>query len=947
MKESREESDIILINENIRDIIVESNTKDNNIINNSFSSEDEHQSAQMNSPNETMDIDKSNIINEFGEMIEEIDEYPTLEKFNEKHISEEEYTKKRIIPGTKRRCVIIMFYIIFPILSILNIIAAYEFITITKTIFKIVINALGVKLKLLWGNSDSISTFSIEDYNQNYNFFVMFYIDTKIDKFDFNLLMITGVLGTLLLKKWGFRISVLIATLINVIAICLIILCFSDLDYDIDNNAFSWSTIGFLFFIFILIYTGTGCFALLSLQVIIGKRDKFNNYIKELNEEADKKIKEMKQRKKSQRNLSFDDWITQTNEQNLLPNISEYNISESVINEQNKLFENDNNIVNNQTTPRRYTVFIEKKSKDSNDIKETEEENQNDQEENDYEEENDDNNKIKYLGSFFIICIIAISSYLIKDVINTSFKEKDEENIKEYINIAGCNGNYLCYKNIEKDKSLSKNNYELFKQIISKFFKNSRSSFITISIICVGLIILSIILYSIFDRIFIKEEEIKKDEEKEEKSDKIKKNWKYREFCGYIKYTLEIDDNSEVPKCKCCILIGAIIRNCFASLINSFAQYFCNIIHPPNEENKNVRIMKINNEIFKKIKTNEYTITYKKKNKYEYINDFLNGEYFIKILPYLIGFFFLQLVTLGIEKQHLKLQNEKDLFVPSNDLRKLYQLNQTGFFMLSNGKENDNKNNNKNNILKFGNNWFLKKEDYHEYISYLVTFVSFLILTVSDNMVRNFLLKESKNNKQKKQSQQKKYLDNINKLSSGILGGINIILLSVSLYALFFYIFYFFDSENENFKNINYYLFPILLNKYYYFTILFYYMRLSQQLNKYDLIKGSTFISIIINILQYIIIVIRDYLNSEIIFYISMPLCVIHCLLFLGKIFVVVYQAIKKGNCCKSQGLFNNNCCNSPCKNKLCYHTCFDFLNCFDFFNNCSCCLCCCGCYTD
>lgn len=96
------------------------------------------------------------------------------------------------------------------------------------------------------------------------------------------------------------------------------------------------------------------------------------------------------------------------------------------------------------------------------------------------------------------------------------------------------------------------------------------------------------------------------------------------------------------------------------------------------------------------------------------------------------------------------------------------------------------------------------------------------------------------------------------KLSNGILDGIHGILIFEGFFALIFSSLYISNEENKIFNGIYLFLIPVLMNKFYNFTLIFYNISYSEQKRKYELISGSTLISIYLIILEFITSSIRD-----------------------------------------------------------------------------------------
>ena len=175
----------------------------------------------------------------------ESDEFENLDELYEPYLNNDEIFKRDIKPNTTRCSLFFMFYVISPAFSIINLVGIYESITILKIIFKLLKNSVIYYYKYLRNDKDQLIIFSIQDFNDNYNFYYLFYEDTKKETFDFNLMMLNGFLGDIILKSKGFRVTTIIFFIMNSISIFLII-SFSFSEYNDDYGHFHF----FKFYIF-------------------------------------------------------------------------------------------------------------------------------------------------------------------------------------------------------------------------------------------------------------------------------------------------------------------------------------------------------------------------------------------------------------------------------------------------------------------------------------------------------------------------------------------------------------------------------------------------------------------------------------------------------------------------------------------------------------------------
>ena len=245
--------------------------------------------------------EKKRLVEIIDRLKEDLDseEYETLNQIYEQYLNNEDITKRNIKPGTSRKALYIMYYIIAPVFSIINLIGVFQSISIMKVIFQILKNAL-YNIYISW-TSSNVEPFSINKYMEQYDFYKMLNNDTKKESFDFNLMMFMAFLGDILLKSRGFRISTSIFGGINIISMFLISNFPFD-DYDRKNNTYSIFQILFLLLCWVLLFTGVGASALLSQQIIIDSNYKYDTYLKKLNEKS--KI-EWEKKKKMTNNIKM------------------------------------------------------------------------------------------------------------------------------------------------------------------------------------------------------------------------------------------------------------------------------------------------------------------------------------------------------------------------------------------------------------------------------------------------------------------------------------------------------------------------------------------------------------------------------------------------------------------------------------------------------------------
>ena len=165
-----------------------------------------------------------------------------------------------------------------------------------STLFEVIVNTVPFFIKSL--RNDPQSPFSIDDFNEKYNFYDKLMTRTLNEPFDFNLMLFMAFLGNALLKAKGLTFTLgIFCILINGAAFVLLYV-FDFKDYDSEYNSFTLLKILYLIFCYILLFIGVGSSALLSQQIIVESNVKYNEYLVTRKEEREKKLKEKEDNKK-------------------------------------------------------------------------------------------------------------------------------------------------------------------------------------------------------------------------------------------------------------------------------------------------------------------------------------------------------------------------------------------------------------------------------------------------------------------------------------------------------------------------------------------------------------------------------------------------------------------------------------------------------------------------
>ena len=425
-------------------------------------------------------------------------------------------------------------------------------------------------------------------------------------------------------------------------------------------------------------------------------------------------------------------------------------------------------------------------------------------------------------------------------------------------------------------------------------------------------IILSTIFYSIFKTFFISN---KKDSQKEN-------SYNFCHIFGFIVYSQNIikKGKKDIPSCQCMRLFSQTIQNCCDNII--FSGITSLICCGNRDCTENLPCCctcccLYNEDNFDK---NEefFCFCYQEKRKQKWFNIYISNEVQKKLVPFLFEYFLLQLMVIGFENDYQQ-QNIN-----------------SSYFLL---------------IFIIGSLLFF-------YIS--ISFYKFIKSWRPDLKERDDLL---------------------SKISNSISDGAHGILIFNSVFTLILSSFNLSNKNsfeeifisNEKYNNIIF--IPIIMNKFYYFTLMYYCISYSEDKKGQDLMSGSTLISIYLFIWDLFYYFLKRILKSNLNFYIfqicisAIPSFITFIGLILGIIFAInfdvcimvficfccflcgggfclnyddleniyydneeketgKYQWLRFENwiCCKKC-----ECCQGCCGNHCCY-TC------------CDCCQCCCDC---
>ena len=899
------------------------------------------------------------------------------------YLNNEDITK-RYVDNTGECCLCIMFYILSPLFSMINLIAIFQSIYIMSTLSEIILNTIPYFIKSL--RNAPQPQFSIEDFNENYNFYDILMTRTLNEPFDFNLMLFMAFLGDALLKAKGLTFTLgIFCLLINGIAFILLYV-FDFKDYDKEYNSFAFFDILYLIFCYVLLFIGVGSSALLSQQIIVESNVKYNEYLVIRKEEREKKLKEKEENKKDikEKRKKEEEEMKTKNDNGDKKVIIE--LKDDLIDKEEKKESNEDeavkielkedeekDLIKEESNPEKagekinetetsksvkFEFFSDEEiinsaniEKEKPNVKLERLKTRKKKKKKKKKEKKSEPRKIKTKGkkrfdSFFEICITTIIAYFSKYFININLTNKmlanKDSNKKYYFD-----NNQTNYENFMKSQNISESNQSLYDSILYDIYDYDQNLYVMM----IGSYFISLFISWIFYKIFVcnlvKMDTTKKNKENnknkvEEIDGIIKQNDENKsienhaedshricEICGYIIYSeniqlnkddtkeplkdtkliINIKDNPDNPnndnpniennqdnlnnlinqdnpnnenipniqdnppknqdntnneniphnknkqkenKCNWLKLLTEICINCFnITICNSFLS--CIICHAREEtfglEKEGYPdccccccCIEYNEEDFKK-DNQFFCYCYQAKRSYSWLNKCLTNEIQQKIFPYLIEYFILRLSIIGFERQ--------------------YEFNHIDFEI---------------------------EENYIFILVFIGTFFLFFYFTLSFSKIIRIFDEDiilSKNANIDNENDKKNIkLTNLSILSNEILFGVNGILFFNSIFSLIFSSVFQSELENQDkeiiFNKHNYIIFiPILMSKFYHFTLIYYCISYTEDKKQFELISGSTLISIYLSISDLIISSIKNLCDENSINALYITQLVISCLVLL------------------------------------------------------------------
>jgi len=238
-------------------------------------SNEEQKQIENDSIKQNMLDEKQHLIDIFDDLKDNIyqNEEESLEEIYMNILKAQEKKNKKIKKDISGFLICFMFYFIAPLFSIFNLMGVFQIISNMKVVSLIFKNV--IKFFYQYHFTEKTNNFI---YDKQINFKKIFYKNSYNEIVDFNLVMISGFIGTLILKSTGFFITSIIFLIINSIGIVIIFSSdflnnekvFENYKGEIIPN-FSIAQVLIILFFLIILFIVTRGFALIS-QIILNDR---------------------------------------------------------------------------------------------------------------------------------------------------------------------------------------------------------------------------------------------------------------------------------------------------------------------------------------------------------------------------------------------------------------------------------------------------------------------------------------------------------------------------------------------------------------------------------------------------------------------------------------------------------------------------------------------------
>ena len=411
------------------------------------------------------------------------------------------------------------------------------------------------------------------------------------------------------------------------------------------------------------------------------------------------------------------------------------------------------------------------------------------------------------------------------EIYNINFKEKKSQMDSFFIvcltTVLGYFGKY--YLDI----------FLLVYEINKEEKKNYQKYFFYIVLIYSISIISSLFLYLIFKTIFVND---KKDKEK-------KNEYNIYQICGYTIYTQnEILRRKSIPKCECCKLCCNTFDNCCEAVLCNYCrredccECLCCLLNRccgcscsgDCDLCRSYDVDYSQNEAF-------FCYCYQGRRKFYWMYEYLTSSFQRELTPKLFIYFSIQLLTIGFES----------LFNMDNEKLKEKHV-------------------------------FEVKEIIIMAIIFILSFIAFLCICISYGKI-NLLWKESES------ELSEKIAKDIKELSNQIVDGMYGVLVFNAIYSLVLSSRYLsLDDKSSFIDDYYYYLYiPILMSKFFYFSLTYYSISKSEETKGFELISGSISVSIYLLIWNLIVSIMTTYIPEKVLFILHILFSSIICFVIL------------------------------------------------------------------
>ena len=807
-----------------------------------------------------------------------------LSKIYKKYVSHQKSSSRKIRKKSGKALLCFMFQILLPAMEIINLIGVFSIISVMNCCFTLFINS--VKSYLGFGGE------------YNLYFYKEFYEQSMSEAIDFNVMFFMGFLGDFLLKFTGFIYASFLFLVINFGSFFMID------SFEFKNNikneneeigespkieTYNFFNIIYILIFYLLLFIGVGGSAMLSQQILVDSHDKLQRYFKR--EEKEKKIEEKLQKEAAKlgRTLTIYDRKMTDEDSDKSDDDLDEEVKDDVVEikedtNKPKIIEEeqiDNNIKIMEDKPE------EKKSSDNivkvdenviekiEDVGEIKEKEEKDKDKEKKEKEKKKKKKVKRktegkFDYFFMICITTIIGYFGKY--------------------------YFC----------SILGYQLFEK---KENKNYKYFYYYVMIIYATCIILSMLIYGLFSFIF------RSPRKKDDKNKKKVREDSYAvyQIFGFTIYKETINTNNEPIQnnfCLCC----ESIRNCCDEIV---LKANCNCIFCDQCDELNFCCCCCCPEYNEEDYTpNQFLFCffYQGQRKQKWFHSFLVNKTQEELIPYMTLYFFLQLFVIGFNKTYEERDSSDGLDDNLNFL-KVFIITFCLFFYITitfsyfssdfinykdddeEKKEDKKKDEEKKDEEKKEEEKEEKKEEEKKEKE----------KKEEINQGNEEKTKEGKEeNKEKTEKKisifqfisEKSGKTKTSAISQNILNGTMGILLVNGLYcfilsAIYLSKKYDTDQLEEEMKNDYYTFIPVLLNKFYYFTLIYFCLSYSEKKKGLELISGATLISLYITAFNFVINFIL-YLGTKGLIILQLIFSSFIALFWLFIIIVMIVNSIKE-----------------------------------------------------